>query len=44
MAYLEDLELAIQVVAQWLSKRGTYQDLYLAFWDKNEELNYGHQD
>ncbi|MCF0059407.1 hypothetical protein [Dyadobacter sp. CY356] len=44
MAYLEDLELAIQVVAQWLSRRGTYQDLYLAFWDKNEELNYGHQD
>lgn len=43
MAYLEDLEMAIRIVANWISTKGTYYDLYQAFWDKNEELNYGHQ-
>lgn len=44
MAYLEDLEMAIQLVASWITRKGTYYDLYQAFWDKNEELGYGHQD
>ncbi len=43
MAYLEDLEFAIQIVADWTSKKGSSTDLYMAFWDKNEELEYGHQ-
>lgn len=43
MAYLEDLEIAIQVVADWTRKKGSSTDLYMAFWDKNEELGYGHQ-
>jgi len=44
MAYVEDLEEAIQIVAHWISKGGSYSDLYQAFWQKNEEFNYGHQD
>lgn len=44
MAYLEDLELAIQIVAVWITQKGSFYDLYRAFWDKNEELGYGHQD
>lgn len=44
MAYLEDLELAIQIVANWITQKGTYFDLYKSFWDKNEELEYGHQE
>ena len=44
MAYLEDLEFAIQIVADWISKKGSPSELYMAFWDKNEELEYGHQD
>jgi hypothetical protein len=44
MAYMEDLELAIEIVMSWISSRGTFQDLYLAFWNKNDELGYGHQD
>jgi|SRR5690554_3577872 len=44
MAYIEDLEFAIQIVADWASKKGSASDLYQAFWDKNEELGYGHQD
>lgn len=44
MAYIEDLELAIIIVANWITNRGSYYDLYRAFWDKNEELKYGHQD
>lgn len=43
MAHIEDLEMAIQIVAVWISNKGTYYDLYQAFWDKNEELKYGHQ-
>ena len=43
MAYLEDLEFAIQIVADWISKKGSPSELYMAFWDKNEELEYGHQ-
>ncbi|WP_430811935.1 MULTISPECIES: hypothetical protein [unclassified Carboxylicivirga] len=43
MAYIEDLEDAIKIVAGWISNKGTYFDLYKAFWDKNEELGYGHQ-
>jgi hypothetical protein len=44
MAYLEDLEQAIKIVANWTSKKGTAAELFMAFWDKNEELEYGHQD
>jgi len=44
MAYLEDIEVAIEVVMNWISSKGSYQDLYMLFWDKNEEMNYGHQD
>lgn len=44
MAYLEDLEIAIKIVAEWTSKKGTSAELYMLFWDKNEELGYGHQD
>lgn len=44
MAYIEDLELALKIVASWITSKGSYYDLYRAFWMKNEELNYGHQD
>ena len=44
MAYLEDLELAIKIVANWTNNKGTPAELFMAFWDKNEELGYGHQD
>jgi hypothetical protein len=44
MAYIEDLELGILIVANWITNKGSYWDLYRAFWDKNEELKYGHQD
>jgi len=44
MAYIEDLEMAIEIVANWLVKKGSSVDLFMAFWDKNEELGYGHQD
>ena len=43
MAYIEDLEEAIRIVADWISTKGSYYDLYRAFWDKNEQLGYGHQ-
>ena len=42
--HLDDLEMAIKIVANWLSKKGSPADLFMAFWDKNDELNYGHQD
>lgn len=44
MAYVEDLEEAIRIVAEWITNKGSYYDLYRAFWDKNEELDYGHQE
>lgn len=44
MAYVEDLETAIQIVADWISLKGSPSEIFMAFWDKNEELNYGHQD
>lgn len=44
MAYIEDLEMAIEIVADWLAKKGSPVDLFMAFWDKNEALGYGHQD
>lgn len=44
MAYIEDLEEAIKIVAEWSSRKGTPTELFMAFWDKNEELGYGHQD
>jgi hypothetical protein len=44
MAYIEDLGLGILIVANWITNKGSYWDLYRAFWDKNEELKYGHQD
>ena len=44
MAYVEDLEEAIKLVAQWTANKGSYYELYRAFWEKNEELGYGHQE
>jgi len=44
MAYIEDIEIAIEIVANWITKKGTTAELFMAFWDKNEELGYGHQD
>ena len=44
MAYLEDLEEAIEVVANWTIGKGTPVELFMAFWDKNEKFGYGHQD
>jgi hypothetical protein len=44
MAYTEDLEEAIKIVANWTTKKGTPAEIFMAFWDKNEELGYGHQD
>lgn len=44
MAYIEDLELALKIVANWVTNKGSYYDLYRAFWEKNEELKYGHQE
>ncbi len=43
MAHLDDLEMAMQIVALWIAKKGSYWDLYKAFWNKNEEIGYGHQ-
>ena len=43
MAYIDDLEIAITIVADWTSKKGTSAELFMLFWDKNEELNYEHQ-
>lgn len=43
MAFLEDLEMAIKIVANWVSVKGTPAELFMAFWDKNEELGYPHQ-
>jgi len=44
MAYTEDLEQAIKIVAEWTNKKGTLAELFMAFWDKNEALGHGHQD
>ena len=44
MAYIDDLEEAIQIVADWITQKGSPSELYMAFWDKNEELGYGHQE
>lgn len=44
MAYIEDLEMAIEIVANWIASKGTFVEIFMAFWDKNEELGYGHQD
>ena len=44
MAYLDDLEIAIKIVADWTSTKSSPTELFMAFWDKNEELGYGHQD
>ena len=30
--------------AEWTSRKGSPAELFIAFWDKNEELGYGHQD
>lgn len=44
MAYVEDLEIAIEIVANWITTKGTSAEIFMSFWDKNEELGYGHQD
>lgn len=43
MAFTEDLEMAIHIVADWVSSKGTPAELFMAFWDKNEDLGYPHQ-
>lgn len=43
MAYMEDLEEAIKIVANWTSRKGSPSELFMDYWDKNEELGYGHQ-
>lgn len=43
MAYVDDLEKTIQIVAKWITNKGSCYDLYHAFWEKNEDLGYGHQ-
>lgn len=32
MAYIEDLEEAIKIVAKWKSRKGTPAELFMAFW------------
>lgn len=44
MAYIEDLEIAIEIVADWIASKGSPSEIYMAFWDKNEALGYGHQE
>lgn len=44
MAYLDDLERAIRIVADWTSTKSSPAELFMAFWDKNEEMEYGHQE
>lgn len=44
MAYVDDLEEAIKIAAIWISTKGSPTELYMKFWDKNEELGYGHQE
>ncbi len=44
MAYIEDIEEAIKIIADWTSRKGSPAELFMAFWDKNAELGYGHQD
>lgn len=44
MAYLDDLENAIRIVASWTARKGSPAELFIAFWDKNEEMGYGHQE
>lgn len=44
MAYTEDLEEAIKIVAEWTNRKGTPAELFMSFWDKNEDLGYGHQE
>ena len=44
MAFQDDLEIAIEIIANWITKKGTPAELFMSFWDKNEQLGYGHQD
>lgn len=44
MSHPEDLEEAIKIVADWTVRKGTTAELFMAFWNKNEEMGYGHQD
>lgn len=44
MAYIEDLEIALEIVADWITQKGSPADLFMAFWNKNETLGYGHQE
>lgn len=44
MGYLSDIEIAIDIVVEWVANNGTAVDLFRAFYDKNEELGYPHQD
>lgn len=40
MAHETDLELALNIVVNWVSQRGTAVDLYIKFFNKNVELGY----
>ena len=39
-AYLEDMEIALEIVVNWVSEGANPVNLYNAFRDKNKELNY----
>ena len=38
------IEEAIKIIADWTSRKGSPAELFMAFWGKNAELGYGHQD
>lgn len=40
MAYINDLEMALKIITDWILNKGTTFDLYIAFRQKNEELGY----
>jgi hypothetical protein len=44
MAYTEDLEEALKIVANWINRKGSPTELFMDFWDRNEEKGFGHQD
>jgi len=40
MAYIDDLEIALNIVMKWVWGKGTPVDIYKKLFDKNLELNY----
>jgi len=39
-AYLEDMQIALEIVLEWVNDGANPVNLYNAFRDKNKELNY----